>query len=146
MRVDPENKRTFFKVILLKQLTRISFWAFALILAFSHPGRRIYEFFCSFFPRPFVGEGQGEGATYFHPHLVLRKQHEGLSKHYLVESSFSYNRSVSSLRQSSVPGVIAAEDPAAIPKRIEFRKVFPRNKLRTIPATILSPAPTLLTT
>jgi hypothetical protein len=71
MRVDPENNRTFFKVILLKQLTRISFWAFALILAFSHQGRRIYEFFCSFFPRPFVGEGQGEGATHLHPHLEL---------------------------------------------------------------------------
>jgi len=39
----------FFKVILLEQPTRISFWAFTLILTFSHQGRRNYLFFYLFF-------------------------------------------------------------------------------------------------
>jgi hypothetical protein len=34
MRVYPENTETFFKGILLEQLTRISSWAFTLILTF----------------------------------------------------------------------------------------------------------------
>jgi len=54
----PENTGTFFKVVLLEQPTRISFWAFTLILTFSHPGRRNYFILLFiFFPRPLVGEG-----------------------------------------------------------------------------------------
>jgi len=64
----------FFKVILLEQPTKISFWAFTLILTFSHRGRRNYFILLLiFFPRPLVGEGQGEGDTYFHCHLVRLK-------------------------------------------------------------------------
>ncbi len=66
MRVYLENTETFFKVILLKQPTRIYCWAFTLILTFSHPGRRNYFILLFiFFPRPLVGEGQGEGRYLF---------------------------------------------------------------------------------
>jgi len=40
MTVYPENKGAFLEVILLEQPTLISFWAFTLILTFSHQGRR----------------------------------------------------------------------------------------------------------
>lgn len=33
--------------------------------------------FYLFFPRPLVEEGQGEGTTHFHPHLVPQKWHRG---------------------------------------------------------------------
>jgi hypothetical protein len=38
MKVYSENTGTFFKVILLEQPIRISFWAFPLILSFSRQG------------------------------------------------------------------------------------------------------------
>jgi len=40
MKVYPENKGMIFIGNHIEQLTRISFWAFTLILTFSHQGRR----------------------------------------------------------------------------------------------------------
>ena len=53
-------------------------------------------------------------------------------------------RSVSSRRQSSVPGCITVAAPAATPKRTASRNVSPRERARPIPPTIESPAPTRL--
>ena len=60
------------------------------------------------------------------------------------ETMLSNNRSASSLRHNSVPGVMTAAVPAATPKRTDSLSGLPRARLKTIPATMLSPAPTLL--
>ena len=53
-------------------------------------------------------------------------------------------RSVSSRRQSSVPGFITVAAPAATPKRTASRNVSPGERARPIPPTIESQAPTRL--
>jgi hypothetical protein len=52
----------------------------------------------------------------------------------------SYNLSASSLRHSSVPIVMKAAEPTATLKRTDSLRGFPRTRLRTISATMLSPA------
>jgi len=56
-----------------------------------------------------------------------------------------FSRSVSSLRHSSIAGVIFAAEPASTPYRVAGRRTLPRARLVTIPAAMLLPAPMLLT-
>src|ERR1044072_8360821 len=56
----------------------------------------------------------------------------------------SYNRCTSSFLNNWVPGFMVAAVPQATPKRTVSEIVFPWLSIHTIPATMLSPAPTVL--